>query len=143
MKSARRPVRCAPLTRTAQARGGPRVSRQPEQHQDHGDDPETDDDPGLRPPLLLDCAHNPDGAVTLSHSLDPALLDVESRRDIALVFGTVEGKNYRAMLKRLEPVAGHRVYCAPPVPGATDPRKFAELLPGEVAPDVSRATIRL
>ncbi|HEY5955268.1 MAG TPA: Mur ligase family protein, partial [Polyangiaceae bacterium] len=37
---------------------------------------------------LLDCAHNPDGAVTLSHMLEPGLLgEIESRREIALVFG--------------------------------------------------------
>jgi dihydrofolate synthase / folylpolyglutamate synthase len=91
---------------------------------------------------LLDCAHNPDGAVTLSHSLDPSLLEVESRRDIALVFGTVQGKNYRAMLQRLEQVAGHRIYVAPPVSRAEDPARFQEVLSGEVAPDVSSALKR-
>lgn len=88
---------------------------------------------------LLDCAHNPDGAVTLSHSLDPGLLEVESRRDIALVFGTVCGKNYKSMLQRLEPVAGHRVYVAPPVPNAEDPRKYLDVLPGRVEPSVESA----
>jgi dihydrofolate synthase / folylpolyglutamate synthase len=91
---------------------------------------------------LLDCAHNADGAVALAHSLDPQLLDVESRRDIALVFGSVVGKNYRAMLKRLEPCAAHRVYVAPPVERAEDPKKFAEVLPGEVAPTVKDALRR-
>jgi len=91
---------------------------------------------------LLDCAHNPDGAVTLSHSLDPSLLDVDSRRDIALVFGTVVGKNYRAMLRRLEPVAGHRIYVAPPVDRAEDPAKYSAILPGEIAPDVETALRR-
>src|SRR5690606_30411124 len=88
---------------------------------------------------LLDCAHNPDGAVTLSHSLDPALLEVESRRDIALVFGTIVGKSYKAMLQRLEPVAAHRIYVAPPVPNAEDPHKYTAILPGEVASDVPQA----
>lgn len=91
---------------------------------------------------LLDCAHNPDGAVTLAHSLDPNLLDVESRRDIALVFGTVTGKNYRAMLKRLEPMAAHRVYCAPPVDRAEDPNLYPAIVSGEVAPDVPSALAR-
>lgn len=91
---------------------------------------------------LLDCAHNPDGAVTLSHSLDPSLLEVESRRDIALVFGTVQGKNYRAMLQRLESVAGHRIYVAPPVARAEDPERFNEVLKGEIAPDVASALKR-
>jgi dihydrofolate synthase / folylpolyglutamate synthase len=91
---------------------------------------------------LLDCAHNPDGAVTLSHSLDPGLLEVESRRDIALVFGTIIGKSYKAMLQRLEPVAAHRIYVAPPVPNAEDPAKFAAVLPGEIAEDVAQALER-
>lgn len=90
---------------------------------------------------LLDCAHNPDGAVTLSHSLDPSLLEVESRRDIVLVFGTIVGKNYRAMLKRLETVAAHRIYVAPPVNTAEDPNKFVDVLPGTVEPNVEAALV--
>ena len=52
---------------------------------------------------LLDCAHNPDGAVALSHALDPSVLgDIESRKEIVLVFGALTTKNWRAMLRRLE-----------------------------------------
>lgn len=92
---------------------------------------------------LLDCAHNPDAAVALSHSLDPSVLgDIESRRDIALVFGAIRGKNHRAMLQRLEPVAGHRIYVAPPIPKAMDPTEMTAVLPGEVASDVPEALSR-
>jgi len=91
---------------------------------------------------LLDCAHNPDGAVSLSHTLDPSLLEVESRRDVALVFGTVVGKNYRSMLQRLEMAAAHRVYVAPPIDRAQDPKLFTEVLPGELAQDVESALRR-
>lgn len=92
---------------------------------------------------LLDCAHNPDAAVALSHSLDPGMLgDIESRRDIALVFGAIRSKNYRAMLHRLEPVAGHRIYVAPPIDKAVDPAEMLAVLPGEVAPDVPTALAR-
>ncbi|HSU42049.1 MAG TPA: folylpolyglutamate synthase/dihydrofolate synthase family protein [Polyangiaceae bacterium] len=92
---------------------------------------------------LLDCAHNPDGAVALSHALDPSVLgEIESRREIALVFGTLHTKNWRAMLRRLENVAGHRVYVAPPVAKAVDPREMANFLPGEVASDVGQALDR-
>lgn len=91
---------------------------------------------------LLDCAHNADGAVTLSLSLDPSLLGVESRRNIVLVFGTVKGKNYRAMLKRLESSAAHRVYVAPPIDKAEAPERYVEVLPGEVAPSVEAALRR-
>lgn len=91
---------------------------------------------------LLDCAHNPDGAVTLSHTLDPSLLDVDSRREIALVFGTMQDKNHAAMLRRLEGSAAHRVYVAPPVDGAEDPNKFPQILPGEVSDSVEGALAR-
>ncbi len=92
---------------------------------------------------LLDCAHNPDGAVSLSHSLDPSMLgEIESRREVALVFGTVRGKNYRAMLQRLEPVAAHRVYVAPPIDKAVDPHEMLDVYPGEVAADVPSALAR-
>jgi dihydrofolate synthase / folylpolyglutamate synthase len=92
---------------------------------------------------LLDCAHNPDGAVALSHVLDPSVLgEVESRRDVALVFGAINTKNWKAMLKRLEQVAAHRVFVAPPVKKAVDPQEMAQAYGGEVAPGVSEALER-
>jgi dihydrofolate synthase/folylpolyglutamate synthase len=92
---------------------------------------------------LLDCAHNPDGAVALSHALDPSVLgEIESRREIALVFGALSTKNWRAMLKRLENVAGHRVYVAPPAERAADPSEMAAYLHGETSPDVRQALDR-
>lgn len=92
---------------------------------------------------LLDCAHNPDGTVALSHALDPSMLgEIESRRDIALVFGAIQTKNYRAMLKRLEHVAPHRVFVKPPVKGAVEPSELAKVLKGEVADSVADALAR-
>jgi dihydrofolate synthase/folylpolyglutamate synthase len=92
---------------------------------------------------LLDCAHNPDGAVALSHALDPSVLgDIESRKEIALVFGALNTKNWRAMLRRLEQVAGHRVFVAPPMSKGVDPREIAAFVPGEVAGSVGEALAR-
>jgi dihydrofolate synthase/folylpolyglutamate synthase len=92
---------------------------------------------------LLDCAHNPDGAVALSHALDPTVLaDIESRREIALVFGAINTKNWRAMLRRLEQVAGQRVFVAPPVSKAVDPREMVQVSNGEVAASVEEALAR-
>ncbi|HXK20438.1 MAG TPA: folylpolyglutamate synthase/dihydrofolate synthase family protein [Polyangiaceae bacterium] len=92
---------------------------------------------------LLDCAHNPDGAVALSHALDPSVLgDIESRKEIALVFGAIASKNWRAMLKRLESVAGHRVFVAPPVRRAVDPYEMSAVYAGEVAEGVPDALAR-
>jgi len=92
---------------------------------------------------LLDCAHNPDGAVALSHALDPSVLgDIESRKEIALVFGALNTKNWRAMLRRLEQVAGHRVFVAPPIHRGVDPHEIAQFCPGEVANSVGEALAR-
>jgi dihydrofolate synthase/folylpolyglutamate synthase len=92
---------------------------------------------------LLDCAHNPDGAVALSHALDPSVLgDIESRKEIALVFGAINTKNWKAMLKRLESVAGHRVFVAPPVKKAVDPYEMSAVYAGEVAEGVPDALAR-
>lgn len=92
---------------------------------------------------LLDCAHNPDGAVALSHALDPSVLgDIESRKEIALVFGAINTKNWKAMLKRLETVAGHRVFVAPPVRRAVDPYEMSAVYAGEVAEGVPDALAR-
>jgi len=92
---------------------------------------------------LLDCAHNPDGAVALSHALDPSVLgDIESRKEIALVFGAIASKNWRAMLKRLESVAGHRVFVAPPIKRAVDPYEMSAAVAGEVAEGVPDALAR-
>lgn len=92
---------------------------------------------------LLDCAHNPDGAVALSHALDPSVLgEIESRKEIVLVFGAIGSKNWRAMLKRLETVAGHRVFVRPPVKRAVDPREMAAAFAGEVAESVPEALAR-
>lgn len=92
---------------------------------------------------LLDCAHNPDGAVALSHVIDPSVLgEIESRRDVALVFGALSTKNWRAMLQRLEHVAGHRVFVAPPIGIAVDPHEMVAVAGGEVAPSVAEALSR-
>jgi dihydrofolate synthase / folylpolyglutamate synthase len=92
---------------------------------------------------LLDCAHNPDGTVALSHALDPSMLgEIESRREIALVFGAIQTKNYRAMLKRLEHVAPHRVFVKPPVKSAVEPSELAKILKGEIADSVADALAR-
>ncbi|HKY41228.1 MAG TPA: folylpolyglutamate synthase/dihydrofolate synthase family protein [Polyangiaceae bacterium] len=92
---------------------------------------------------LLDCAHNPDGAVALSHALDPSVLgEIESRKEIALVFGAIQSKNWKAMLKRLESVAGHRVFVAPPVRRAVDPYEMSAVHAGEVAEGVPDALAR-
>jgi dihydrofolate synthase / folylpolyglutamate synthase len=92
---------------------------------------------------LLDCAHNPDGALALSHLLDPSVLgEIESRRDVVVVFGALERKNWKAMLRRLEQVAAHRIFVAPPVGDAVSPELMAQTAGGEAATDLGEALAR-
>lgn len=92
---------------------------------------------------LLDCAHNADGAVMLSHIVEASLSEgIGSRRSVALVFGTKHDKNWTAMLDRLSNCVGHRVYVAPPIKHAVDPQKMVKHLSGEVAADVPSALAR-
>jgi dihydrofolate synthase/folylpolyglutamate synthase len=92
---------------------------------------------------LLDCAHNPDGAVCLSHVIDASLLGgAATRSDVALVFGSIQGKNWKSMLDRLEHTAAHRFYVAPPVDNAEDPHQMASHVSGQVVETVAQAIDR-
>ncbi len=89
---------------------------------------------------LLDCAHNPDAAVCLSHVIDSSLAGgAGTRSDVALVFGAIDSKNWKSMLDRLEHSAAHRFYVAPPVSRAVDPAEMAKYQSGQVFTDVGRA----
>jgi dihydrofolate synthase / folylpolyglutamate synthase len=89
---------------------------------------------------LLDCAHNPDAAVCLSHVIDSSLAGgAGTRSDVALVFGAIHSKNWRSMLDRLEHSAAHRFYVAPPATSAVDPAEMVKYHPGQVFRDVGRA----
>lgn len=89
---------------------------------------------------LLDCAHNPDAAVCLSHVIDSSLAGgAGTRADVALVFGALETKNWKSMLDRLEHSAAHRFYVAPPVERAVDPAEMAKHQAGQIFTDVGRA----
>jgi len=46
-------------------------------------------------------------------------------RDVALVFGALNKKNWRAMLARLDHTASHRVFTSPPMASAVDPAEMA------------------
>ncbi|HEX2880110.1 MAG TPA: folylpolyglutamate synthase/dihydrofolate synthase family protein [Polyangiaceae bacterium] len=92
---------------------------------------------------LLDCAHNADGAVMLSHVVEASLAEaIGNRRNVALVFGTKQDKNWKAMLDRLSNCVGHRVFVAPPISNAAAPQEMAKQFPGEVAPDIATALAR-
>ncbi len=77
--------------------------------------------------VLLDAAHNPEGAGVLFDSL----LQVDGPVD--LLFGVLADKDATAMLARLAPRIRHAVLTAPASPRARDPRELAALLEGHVS----------
>lgn len=87
-------------------------------------------------PVLLDGAHNPEGATALVQSLA-----ARGMSPAALVFGAMGDKEWRETLGILGPTAGARVYVQPTV-GARVPAPFEGLqgvLPGIAAPSVAQA----
>jgi dihydrofolate synthase / folylpolyglutamate synthase len=88
-----------------------------------------------RPAVLLDAAHNPDGASALARHLSER--PAEKR---VLVFGAMRDKDWRAMLDALAPHVDGVVCCAPEVGRAEDPAVLAAHVPGaRVARDVRDA----
>lgn len=91
-----------------------------------------------RPRVLLDAAHNPDGAKALARFLRE---QPETQR--VLVFGTMRDKDWRAMLGALLPEVSTAVFCAPPLGRAEDPAVLAGAFAGcHVARDVPDALRR-
>ncbi len=86
--------------------------------------------------VLLDAAHNPDGADALAQAL--RYRGIAPAR-VALVFGSMADKDYRSMLAVLVPFADHRVYVAPEGRRAADPSAIAALAPGAVATTAEEA----
>jgi len=90
--------------------------------------------------VLLDAAHNPDGAAVLARFLDR----LEQPAD--LLFGVLADKDYGEMLPRLAAHARRVVLTRPASPRAKDPAELLSLLGGRegvlVEPDPGRALDR-
>jgi dihydrofolate synthase/folylpolyglutamate synthase len=90
----------------------------------------------LAPDLLVDAAHNPDGARVLASELR----QIAAGRGVALVFGAVADKDAAGMLAELAPLADAIVLTRPPSPRALDPEALRPLAPGaRVVPDPAAA----
>jgi dihydrofolate synthase/folylpolyglutamate synthase len=91
--------------------------------------------------VLLDAAHNPDGAEALAaHLADLGRAPTST----ALVFGALSDKDWPRMLEPLAARCAHRTYIAPLSRVATtrapaDPRAMAAAHAGKIAPDVDAA----
>jgi len=97
---------------------------------------ETLDVGGVR--VLLDCAHNAEGAAALAEYLDR-----EGAQPMTLVFGALDDKAWRPMLDRLGPLASRRHY-APPLEAvagrrAVDGSALQAAWPGEAHKDLDTA----
>ncbi len=92
--------------------------------------------------VLLDCAHNADGALALKNTM----LGIASnfpRRSIALVFGALADKNWKGMLDRLMQVTGPRFFVE--VEGArraASPEELAAWGQGQAALSLDEAMSR-
>ena len=87
---------------------------------------------------LLDCAHNPDAAVLLSHIVDATSAEtVGGRRNVALVFGSCADKNWSAMLARLEHIASHKIFVNPVISKAAPTEPMVAQYGGESAASIA------
>ncbi|MBI2895182.1 MAG: bifunctional folylpolyglutamate synthase/dihydrofolate synthase [Deltaproteobacteria bacterium] len=90
---------------------------------------------GARPRVILDVAHNSDGAEGLAR----ALSETAGPRSVELVFGVLGDKDAAGMLRALEPFARRVIFTRPPLGRAREPSELARQHPGDVVPDVRDA----
>ncbi|MGI6576009.1 MAG: bifunctional folylpolyglutamate synthase/dihydrofolate synthase [bacterium] len=87
-----------------------------------------------KPDVLLDVAHNPDGATALAEAVQSHF----PRRPIVLVFGVLADKDVSNMADKLAPLAKKVITTKPQSPRAMDPRQAAAFFQNKV-PEVSFA----
>jgi dihydrofolate synthase/folylpolyglutamate synthase len=92
--------------------------------------------------VLLDAAHNPDGAESLAAHLGSLAVPPA---EVALVFGTLGDKDWGPMLDTLAPLAEKRFYVAPAGASrdAIDPSAMAARHPGTISPSLPDALASL
>jgi dihydrofolate synthase/folylpolyglutamate synthase len=94
--------------------------------------------------IVLDAAHNPEGAEMLGRFL--AERRAESGEPVDLLLGLLGDKDAKEILGYLAPHVARIVLSAPPSPRAKDPAELAALLPAgtvaEVVPDLDEALER-
>lgn len=89
-----------------------------------------------RGPVLLDAAHNPDGAASLARHLATTAVSPDRT---ALVFGALADKEWKQMIEILAPLAAFRFYVAPKGRAATPPAAIAAHFPGEICDSIESA----
>jgi dihydrofolate synthase/folylpolyglutamate synthase len=90
----------------------------------------------VAPDVIIDAAHNPDGARALAAALPP----YAAGRPLTLVLGVVSDKDAAGMLAILRPLAAEIVLTRPSTPRARDPNELRALAPeAHVAPSLADA----
>ncbi len=84
--------------------------------------------------IVLDAAHNPDGARALAQFLGAER--AREARGVVLLFGAMADKDWRAMIAWLRPHVDDVVCVAPPLARAERPEVLAAEMSGTVAPSV-------
>lgn len=85
--------------------------------------------------MVLDCAHNPEGATALTATLrEEGILPEKT----ALVFGALEDKAWREMLAELSMVSNRRYYATPEGRKAVELTDLSALAPGTCVGDPMR-----
>ena len=83
------------------------------------------------PSVLLDAAHNPNGAEGLA-----AFLRTRAPEKRVLLFGAMADKDWRAMLQTLAQVVDAFVFVAPEMKRAERPERFLEVHAGQAAASI-------
>jgi dihydrofolate synthase/folylpolyglutamate synthase len=84
-------------------------------------------------PVLLDAAHNPDGAAALAEFLRERALEVAD--PVALIFGTLADKAWPEMIDLLASLSEYRVYTTPKGRAPTPPETIVSRHHGKIAAD--------
>ncbi len=90
--------------------------------------------------VMIDSAHNPDGAQSLAQHLMRMERDGQrSREKTAMVFGALADKAWREMLNILGPLCDHRFYVEPGGRAPAPTQRMAEAYPGSPRASVREA----
>jgi len=89
--------------------------------------------------VLLDCAHNPEGALALATHVHARGFSPDR---VVLVFGALLDMSWATMLDALGPLAARRVYAAPKGRAPASLVEMAERYPGEIVSEPRAAIVR-
>jgi dihydrofolate synthase/folylpolyglutamate synthase len=87
--------------------------------------------------VLLDCAHNPDGAEALREAIER-----QKRRKLILVLGIMKDKDIAGIIAPLAPLADVVITAAPDMPRSADPEVLSGMISAVGVEVISRPTVK-